>query len=451
MFTLNFYFIFFLQNLETLALRNLEVSSTSLVDVCKTMSHVTSLNLVNALQDSRSDDVLMAISTGMPQLEWLDIAYANVSLSAIRYLLPKEEPPLGGCPELKVLGLFMIECVNVEILKDFIMGLPKLEHLAHVLMSNVLAELTDEEALIGLKCMDRVVLAECERGVQDKLRYDILQRAPKFAMTCDISRVELYLKGHTDVSLTELLMPFTKLDTIKLNNLTNRHTGLLTVLESKGHQLKALHLNEVIETISLHDIIRTCPSLCKFTLKYACGVYTSMNQEKQVEKTSGIPYLSNLKELTLARMDVRICSRVMLMALLVSPYLDKVTLTTIQVMSNDHLMNAYQACFPSVVNNPLTSLRSFHVKHCPNITAAPFVRLLAMVDTKLDELHIEDCNMDDEDVLHEAIENYPRPLNVRVRPINKSHFPGHMGTRLQGPCVKHCHYCAYDRRLSKGY
>ena len=449
MFALKFYFIFFLQNLETLALRSLDVSSTSLVDVCKTMSHMTSLNLFNVLMDSRSDDVLMAISTCMPQLEWLDIACANVSLSAIRYLLPKEGPPLGGCPELKVLGLFMIECINVDILKDFIMGLPKLEHLAHVLMSNMLAELTDEEAHIGLKSMDMFALAECQHGIQDKLRYDILQKAPKFAMTCDISSVELYLKGHTDVSLTELLMPFTKLDTIKLSDLTNRHTGLLTVLESKGHQLKALHLNEVIETISLRDIIRTCPSLCKFTLKYAWAYYYT--EKKQLEEPSDMPYLSKLEELTLARMGEQICSSVMLMALLVSPYLEKISLTTIEVMSNDHLLNAYQTCFPCVDNNPLTTLRSFHVKDCPKITAAPFVRLLAMDDTKLDELHIEDCKMDDEDVLHDAVENYPRPLNVRVRPINKSHFPGHMGTTLQGPCVKHCHLCAYGRRLSKGY
>ena len=410
---------------------------------------MTILNLFNVLLDSRSDDVLMAISTGMPQLKWLDIGYANVSLSAIRYLLPKERTSLGGCPELKALGLFRIKCINIDVLKDFIMGLPKLGHLVHVLMTNVLAELTDEEAHIGLKCMDRIVLAECEHGVQDKLRYDILQKAPTFAMTCNISRVELHLKGHTDVSLAELLMPLTKLDTLILENLTNRHTGLLTVLESKGLQLKALHLNKVIETISLHDIIRTCPSLCKFTLKYASGFYTAMNQEKQLEKTSDMPYLGKLKELTLARMGVQICSSVMLMALLVSPYLEKVKLTLIQVMCNDHLMNAYQACFPSVGNNFLTSLRSFHVSDCPKISAAPFVRLLAMDDTKLDELHIEHCGMDDEDVLHEAVENYPRPLNVRVRPIYMSEFPGHIGTAFQGPCVKHCHYCAYGQRLIK--
>ena len=117
---------------------------------------------------------------------------------------------------------------------------------------------------------------------------------------------------------------------------------------------------------------------------------------------------------------------------------------------SDHLIDVHLVC-ALCEGNSLPSLRSFHVEDCPKITAVPFVCLLAMDDTKLDELHIEDCDMDDEDVLHEAVENYPRPLKVRVRPITKSNFPGHIGTAFQGPCVKHCHYCAHDRQLSKGY
>ena len=77
----------------TLSLWILHVSSTSLVDLCTTMSHMTIMNLDNVLQDSRYDEVLMAISTSMPHLEWLGIPEANVSSSAIRYLLPKEGPP----------------------------------------------------------------------------------------------------------------------------------------------------------------------------------------------------------------------------------------------------------------------------------------------------------------------------------------------------------------------
>ena len=174
-----------------------------------------------------------------------------------------------------------------------------------------------------------------------------------------------------------------------------------------------------------------------------------LTQKFNVEEPIDTPYLSNLKELTSANLSEERCSSVMLMSLLVSPYLEKIKLTSVEVMSNDHLIDVHQVCAPCK-GNSLPSLRSFHVEDCTKITAAPCVRLLAMGNTKLDELHIEDCDMDDEDVLHEALENYPRPLKVRMRRISMSEFPGHMGTAFQGPCVKHCHYCAHDRRLSKG-
>ena len=238
-------------------------------------------------------------------------------------------------------------------------------------------------------------------------------------------------------------MPLTKLDLIKLGILLNCHKeDLLTVLESKGHQPKDLHLYGVIETISLRDIVSTCPSLCNFTLKYRCE-YVSANEQskKQLEESSNMPYLTNLEELRVARLSEQTCSRVMLKALLVSPHLEKIELIYVEVLSNDLLFDVHQASSPCK-GNSLTSLRSFHVVDCPKTTAAPFVRLLAMDDTKLDELHIEYCDMDDENVLHEAVEIYPRPLNVKVRPINKSEFPGHMDTEFQGPYVKNCHYCS---------
>ena len=139
------------------------------------------------------------------------------------------------------------------------------------------------------------------------------KKTPKFANTCNITSVKLRLLGHTHVSLTQLLMPLTKLDTINLHNLSKRHNeSLLTVLESKGRQLKNLHLDDVIETISLHDIVRTFPSLCRFTLKYASTVISTNDQEKQLAIPRDMSYLSNLVELTLARLSEEICSSVML-------------------------------------------------------------------------------------------------------------------------------------------
>ena len=382
---------------------------------------MTILDLGNVLKDSSYDEVLMVMPTSIPHLELLDITGANVSSRAIKYLLPTKGPPRRGCPELRFINISRIKCIDVDMLKDFIIGLPKLEILEHLLMTNLLAEITDKEARAGLRCLTAFALPSFRHEdfshISTKLRYDILQKAPEFAMSCNIRSANIDLKGHTDVLLMDLLMPLTKLETIHLYNLSNFHNkDLLTVLGSKGHQLKELHLEDVITTISLHDIVRKCPFLCKFTLNYACRVASVDDQKKELEEPSDIPYLFNLEELTLANLSENKCSSIMLIALLITPYLEKIKLTSVEVMSNIHLFKIHQAS-SSFRSNLSTSLTAFHVENCPKLTAASFVNLLAMDDTKLDELYIEDCDMDDEDVLYEAIENYQRPLNVRLRPI----------------------------------
>ena len=138
--------------MKYLSLWRLHVSSTTLADLCTTMCHMTILKLGNVLKDNSYDDVLIAISTGIPHLVWLDITGANVSSSAIRCLLPTEGPPRRGGPELRSIDMNGIKCINVDMLKDFILGLPKLKVLSHYLMTNMLAELTDEEARAGLIC-----------------------------------------------------------------------------------------------------------------------------------------------------------------------------------------------------------------------------------------------------------------------------------------------------------
>ena len=143
------------------------------------------LNLEGVLQDSSYDEVLKAISTSMPQLNTLEIADAKVSPSAISYLIPTEGPPQRGCPELKAINLLRIKGVDVMFLKKLIMGLPKLQFVSHVLMVNVLAELTDEEAQTGsssFSCLDHLRVYSFLDDT-NKRRYDILRNAPKFAMT----------------------------------------------------------------------------------------------------------------------------------------------------------------------------------------------------------------------------------------------------------------------------
>ena len=390
-----------------------------LLDVCKTMTHMEDLNLAGVLRDSSYDEVLIAISTSMPQLKTLDIADAKVSPNAISYLLPTEGPPRRGCPDLKSINLLRIEGIDVMLLKKIILGLPKLQGVCHVLMVSVLAELTDEEAQTGLNsfnCLDQLRIPSLLDD-STKIRYDILQKAPKFAMTCNISKVSLFAKGHTKFSLAELLMPVAKLKSVILDNLSNWHMeGLLTVLESKGHQLRDLHLCEVFQFVSLHDIVRTCPSLRKLTLSYSVDYDfdddSGKDQKKQPVEPIDLPSLNDLESIRLSHLNEQICPSEVLEALLVSPFLSTINLTAIETLSTDSMLNIL-SCSP--LGSPaLTSVKDFQVNMCPNITAEPFVRLLSMEDTKLDELHIKDCELVDEYVLYEAVKRYPRPLDITV-------------------------------------
>ena len=402
-----------------LTLKRLHISSTILLDVFKAMPHLTDLNIAGVLRDSSYDEVLIAISTSLPQLKTLDIADAKVSTSAISYLLPTEGPPRRGFPDLKAINLVGIKSIDVTFLKKFIMGLPKLQFVCHVLMVSVLAELTDKEAQTGLNsfnCLDKLripnLLDDCT-----KIRYDILQMAPKFALTCNISTVSVCAKGHTHLPLAELLLPLAKLNAISLFNLSNCQIGgLLTVLKSKGHQMKHLHLCEVSQFVSLHDIVRTCPSLRSLTLNYSVdsdlGDDSGKDQKKQLLEPIDLPSLNDLEFIRLAHMSEQICPREMLEALLVSPYLSIVNLTAIETLSTDSMLRVLS--YLPLGRPTLTSLKDFQVNMCPNITAEAFVCLLSINDIKLDKLYIKDCDMIDEVVILEAVTSYSRPLDITV-------------------------------------
>ena len=385
---------------------------------------MTFLNLAGVLRDSSYDKVLIAISTSLPQLKTLDIADAKVSPRAISYMLPTEGSPRRSFPELKAISLVRIKCIDVMFLKKFIICLPKLQFVGHALMVSVLAELTDEEAQTGsnsFNCLNQLripnLLDYCT-----KIRYDILQKAPKFAMTCNISTVSVCAKGHTHLPLAELLLPLAKLNSISLFNLSNCHMeGLLTVLKSKGHQLKDLHLYDVSQFVRLHDIIRTCPSLRKLTLNYSMDYDfdddSSISQEKQLVELIDLPSLNDLESIRLSYLYEEICPSEMLEALLVSPSLSDIKLTAIETLSTDSMLNVL-SCSP--LGSPaLTSVKDFQVNKCPYITAEPFVRLLSMDDIKLDELNIEDCKMVDKDVLYQVVKSYPRPLDITVSSSTK--------------------------------
>ena len=401
---------------------NLHLSHPVLLDICKTLTHIRHLGLANVLHDDRADEVLRAISTCMPQLVLLDISGCKVSLSAIRYLLPTNDDHGQGCPELEVISLWGVKNIDVEFLKGVIIGLPKLQFLVHLLMFNVLAELTDEEARLGsFKCLNRFQLPvlryrdNCSTEID--VRYDILQKAPKFASTCNITDMDVSLERHSTISITDLLMPLAKLDSITLHGLSKGHESLLTVLESKGHQLRSLNLFGVTETVSFLDITRTCAFLSKFTMTYAAssssGNYSSNDQDNQTEQEYSQYGLFYLSELTLGNLSEQLCSRRMLTSLLVSPYLKTVNLTNVQSFDDD-VMSTVQSYPLDHGLSTLTSVEHISMEDCPNITATAFVHLLGTEDTMLKDLHIKDCVKVDGDVLCDAVAKYPRPLNVTV-------------------------------------
>ena len=115
------------------------MSHPVLLDLCRTMTFLRHLDLGGLLHDSqtRDSEVLRAISTCMPHLQYLDIAHTKALLSAIRCLLPTEDAPGRGCSELILISLWGIKHINVEFLKGIIIGLPKLICLEHFLMINV--------------------------------------------------------------------------------------------------------------------------------------------------------------------------------------------------------------------------------------------------------------------------------------------------------------------------
>ena len=414
-----------------------------MLDLCTTFTLLRHLELGGVLHDSRSDEVLRAISTYLPQLEFLDISRSNVSLNAIRYLLPTKDRPGQGCPELVAISLWEIKNIDVEFLKNFIVGLSKLKCLLHLLLINVLTELTDEEACFGsFKCLVDLRLPglayrdNSSTGID--LRYNILQNAPKFASTCNITKVDVSLEGHSTISLTDLLMPLAKLNSITLHGLSDGHEGLLTVLESKGNKLQSLHLLNVIKTVELLNITRTCQLLRHFTMTYAVGSSSSNDSRNvngnQTQQSGGTYGLYQLNTISVENLNKQRCSGDMMVALLVSPYLKTINLTNVEEV-NDGVMACVQSCTPYDGLSTLTSVEQFCIEKCPNITATSLVRLLNTEGTMLTDLCIKDCDKVDGAVLYAAVAKYPKSLDVTVSPISPRELPEHVDKTYKCSCV----------------
>ena len=277
-----------------------------------------------------------------------------------------------------------------------------------------MAELTDGEASLGsFSSLNQFRLhrlahqdATC-KGIP--IRYDILQKAPNFASICNIADVEVSLESHSTIYLTDLLMPLAKLRSVTLHGLSKGHTGLLTVLESKGHQLRELHLFNVHAAVSFQDITRTCNLLQEFTLTSVLSCDSCNVQEDYTSEDYGQYGLFRLSKLTLGYLCGNLCTSQMLVALLVSPYLKTINLTSVDSMDDDVMACVNKSCPWGL--STLTSVEYFYLENCPYITASPFVHLLNKEGTMLKVFHIKECDMVDRDAVRAAVEMCPRPLN----------------------------------------
>ena len=355
--------------------------------------------------DSVDDEVLRTISVSMPHLQHLELRDCRASLRALECLLPSEDLGRRGCPELQVLNLWQFDSMTLRFLKKIILCLPKLRILGHELMVVVLAQVTDEE--LGMKsgrCLEVLTIDIHVKGCS------ILQNAPIFALDCNITTVEIKIPLNSSKSVMDLLMPFQKLKSINLHGMVKSREGFMSVLESKGHRLETLHLIEVDSCVTPCDIIRTCPMIKELTLTYVNSKGkndSEADHEYQRDLHKDASVLPYLKKITLVNVSKEMCSSETLISLLLCPQLEKICLGDVQAMSNDVMFKVLSSSCAS-----LSTVKYFALACCPAITAAPFVQWLSMKKIVLEDLHIIDCDMDDKDVLHAAVEKYPRPLNV---------------------------------------
>ena len=432
--------------LETLYLGNLKIPSISVRQLCLTMKNMTSLNLSGVLKDPSSDEVILAIAISMPHLQTLDLLDCNVSISALECLLPSKDNPLRGCPKLTGLGLWRISDITVEFLKKIIFSLPKLQLLLHELTLDVLVEVTDVELGVESgRCLKQFHVDLTSR-VKQPTHYNILQNAPIFAFDCSITHADVRVQNNSKIPIKDFILPLKKLKSIIIHGMSKSSEGFVSVLESKGICLETLHLIQISKTVSLDDIIETCPNLKELILKYLSSKINSdfkADHERQQDQQTDQSVLPCLKTITLENVSDDMCSSETLISLLLCRNLEKINFTSVQTMSDDVMFKVLSSSRTS-----LSKVKSFTLHSCPAITAASFVQWFSSEKIVLEDLHITDCDMDDQDVLHAAAEKYPRQLNVKVRPVSLIEFPRYLG-KAQGPCLENCHCCAYRRRMCR--
>ena len=233
------------------------------------------------------------------------------------------------------------------------------------------------------------------------VKYDLLHQAPEYAKACRITCVGVSLKYSSRIQLQNLLTPFEKLESITLHGLSKGHKGLLDVLEAKGKNLLVLHLIDVFEPIRFTDVSMACPNLLDLTLHFdASCAFGIMYQDMPENLLCGLHYLKNL---SLKNVNKKLCSGDMMTALLVSTFLKTIHLTNVESL-DDIVLDRVQCYDPGNGSSTLASveLESIYLKKCPSITAAPLCEMMKSENTILSNLHNENCDQVDMEVLQKV-------------------------------------------------
>ena len=405
--------------MEILRIDPMNTSAAALEKFCVAMPHITKLHLSCGHDINKNGRVIRAIAANMHHLKSLSLSRWKVESKAIEYLLPTEDNTLGGCPELVHLDLWSTVSVDVKLLKKIILALPKLRTLKNAFLIAALGDFTEKE--IGedtARCLNSLYGRHHYDHTDDTyshICYNNLAKSPVLQrFNNNITAVEIDLPVNVDGQkefklLTNILMSMPKLRSVTLGAIPEGHDHVLPLLESIGDHLEQLHLSDLCGHPSIHvdDIMRTCRNLIKFSLNYRRFENANKPLQNWIQKSSKLPVLNNLTELNIRNMNKEMCSEDMLMALLQSHWLNKITIENIEAMSDDVMFQALS----SRGDAALSKVTKFIIKNCPLITAAPLVHWLNKENCSLEYLHFALRDIDNK-VLTDAARKYLKVLIV---------------------------------------
>ena len=388
---------------------------------CKVMSHINHLDMSNVYSMGPCDGMMIAIVSSMHQLKSLYASNLYDEAHSLECLIPGGDNLKQSCPELEYLSLNRFyQSVDLKFIKKLLLGLPKLRYVECHMHIDKFLELTDEELNLDIK-----------RNLSTPLHQDNY----RVHLTCAPSRRGITHKSHlsqvipniTSVEIGSDLKHFIP-DVLKLKRLksvilrsvseSNEREVLLPFLESNGTSLEYLNVGTLSGNLTVRDIMRTCPILVELLLgrfgdrrdplSFEVARHNKHCYKNEPKSSSERYVLHNLRSIKLGHLDKQVCSKDMMISLLLSPRLKKISVMDMPTMNNDVM---FQTLSSSSRISPMSQITNFFVHNCSAFTEAPVVCWLGMTSCKLEAIVLTGCPIDFK-VLLDAVRNYPRDLKT---------------------------------------